>query len=325
VTRRVAAALADDQPHRAWWARTGGVADAILWADECLAAAGRPRNGPVIQVKSWNLSLVLRLPTSQGPVWLKATPPFLAHEGAIIEMVARGEPHLVPRLIARDPARGVVLMQEVPGEDQWQATEPVLVQMVTRLVRLQVAWAHRVDELLAAGLPDRRAALLPLHVKDVLARAEVRSALTASELDRLAAVAARLPDLLQRVEACGIPETLLRGDFHPGNWRYDGRSLVLLDWGDSEVGHPLLDASGFLSRIADDGVRARVRSAWVQAWRHACPGSDPSLAMDLVEPLGALRGAVIYQRFLDGIEDGERRYHESDVPSCLRHAARELG
>lgn len=27
---------------------------------------------------------------------------------------------------------------------------------------------------------------------------------------------------------CGVPDTLMHGDFHPGNFRSDGRSLVLL-------------------------------------------------------------------------------------------------
>ena len=46
-----------EQPLRAAWARPGGVAETVAWADATLAAAGRPRTGRVAQVKSWNLRL----------------------------------------------------------------------------------------------------------------------------------------------------------------------------------------------------------------------------------------------------------------------------
>jgi len=76
-----------EEPLRAAWARPGGVADTIAWADDALAGIGRPRIGPADQIKTWNLSSVLRLPTAAGDVWCKSVPPFLTHEGAIIELV----------------------------------------------------------------------------------------------------------------------------------------------------------------------------------------------------------------------------------------------
>ena len=56
---------------------------------------------------------------------------------------------------------------------------------------------------------------------------------------------ARLMGMLDRrladATACGLPDTIVHGDFHPGNLRCDGAVLTLLDWGDAGVGHPLLD------------------------------------------------------------------------------------
>jgi hypothetical protein len=43
----------------------------------------------------------------------------------------------------------------------------------------------------------------------------------------------------------------------------------------------------------------------------------------VIRPVAALRQALIYRSFLDGIEPGERQYHESDVPFWLRRAAAE--
>jgi hypothetical protein len=39
--------------------------------------------------------------------------------------------------------------------------------------------------------------------------------------------------------------------------------------------------------------------------------------MALIEPVEALRRALVYRTFLDGIEETEREYHEADVPAML--------
>lgn len=309
----------EEDPLRASWARPSGIATTIAWADAALAAIGRPRTGPAIQIKTWNLSSILRLPTAEGDVWCKSVPPFLGHEGAIIALVGAYEPTLVPPLLASDTPTGTVLLGDVPGTDEWEAPESRLHLMVRLLVRLQALWLARIDELLAAGLPDWRAPSLIGRVEALVSRSEVRAQLEPHELRSLDVVTERLPERLAALDACGIPETLVHGDFHPGNWRFDGHSLVLLDWGDSGVGHPMLDLSAFEERVPDE-VLPRLRATWVDAWRVVRPGSDPSRAAELIAPIAALRRAVIYQGFLDGIEPGERRYHESDVPNWLREA-----
>lgn len=313
----------DDDPLRAPWARSGGVANTVAWADEQLAAAGRPRTGDAEQIKSWNLSCVLRLPTASGDVWCKSVPRFLAHEGTIIGMVGAQEPTLVPRLVGADAESGTVLMEDVHGVDQWEAPEPLLIQMVRTQVRLQDAWADRTEPLIAAGLPDWRGRTLPGLLAAFAERVEVRGRFAAEELFALDALIADLPRRFAALAACGLPETLVHGDFHPGNWRFDGQTLTLLDWGDSGVGHPMFDFSAFDERVPDD-AKQRVRKAWTDAWVSARPDSDPARAAELIVPISSLRRGLIYQGFLDGIEADERRYHDGDVPRWVRQALAEM-
>jgi hypothetical protein len=308
-----------DDPLRAAWARPGGVADTVAWADQVLADRGTPRTGAVVQVKTWNLSLVLRQPTAAGDVWCKQVPPFLAHERVVIELVAETDRELVPGLLGSDAAAGRALLADVPGEDQWDAPPERLEAMVEVLVRLQDRWAPAIDRLLAAGAPDWRAARFPGLVEDLLSRPETHSVLAREELARLHALAADLPARFAALQRCGLPETLVHGDFHPGNFRSDGTTLVLLDWGDSGVGHPLFDQAAFLFRISG-AARPRVAAAWARAWRRARPGCDPQRGAALIAPIVALRQALVYRGFLDGIEASERRYHEGDVPDWLRRA-----
>ena len=246
-------------------------------------------------------------------------PPFLAHEGAIIDRIAGDRPDLVPTLLGFDTAAGICLMSEIPGADQWEAPLELLTRMVTELVSVQSAWVGRTDELAALGLPSFRADVLPDLVADTLERPDTLAALPTDRVGPLRDLMGSLPARLSRTRECGMPETLVRGDFHPGNWRYDGTHLVLLDWGDSAIGHPLLDTTSFLSRLPP-ADREPVRRAWIAAWRQAIPGSDPGRAATLIPPIAALRSAVVYRQFLDGIEPDERVYHQRDVPEWLLRA-----
>ena len=101
-----------DHPLRASWARPGGPADDLAWADAALDLAGMPRAGPGVQVRSWNLSSLWRLPTARGTAWLKVVPPFFAHEGALLTAL---DSDRVPEVLATDGAR--TLLAEVPGDD----------------------------------------------------------------------------------------------------------------------------------------------------------------------------------------------------------------
>ena len=302
----------DDQPLRMPWARVGGPAADLAWADRALTAVGRPRTADAEQIRTWNLSSIWRLPTADGSVWLKVVPPFFAHEGALIERL-RGEP--VPILLATDAGR--ILMPEIRGEDRYEATGPEVLVMIDALVRIQAAWAGRVDELRAIGLPDWRRPVVPAAIADVIERTAER--LTAAERASLAGFLDGLPDRLAAVEACGLPDTIVHGDFAPGNVRGDGVTapMTILDWGDSGIGQPALDQPAFLDRTPI-GEAEGIRAHWDAAWRAAIPGSDPSVASRLLAPVAAARQAVIYRRFLDRIEPTERVYHEGDPADRLR-------
>jgi hypothetical protein len=304
-----------DDPHRPQWARPGGTDRIIRWADSVLETLNRPRIGPAQQIRAWNLSSILRIDTAAGPVWCKSVPPFFAHEGAVIEWLpAIAPPDLLPRLLGRH--NGNILLDDIPGEDLYGCPEPIAAKMIDRIVDLQFGSMGRVDDLLALRLPDWRGAALGASVR----RLRTAAGLAPGEVPALDELLAGLPDRFAALAACGIPDTLVHGDPHPGNWRSDGRSLVLLDWGDCGVGHPLLDVEPFVEQVENDDRRARLVEMFVDCWRRRLPDADPAAALRLVQPISALRQALVYQTFLDGIEAAERVHHRSDVPDRIRRA-----
>src|SRR4030095_7764950 len=165
-----------------------------------------------------------------------------------------------------------MLPAEMGGEDLYAAGLPLQRDMVDLLVELQRRWADGVAELLALGLPDWRAGALGAAIADVVERA--RAEICAADRASLADFVRGLPGRFDAVAACGFHDSLVHGDFHPGNFRGDGSTLTLLDWGDSGVGHPLLDLPAFLERVPASAIGS-VRAHWLQQWRDAVPGSDP--------------------------------------------------
>jgi Ser/Thr protein kinase RdoA (MazF antagonist) len=303
----------DEQPLRLAYAKPGGPASDLAWAQSVLSGLGLKQTAPAVQIRTWNLSSLWRLPIQGQSLWLKVVPPFFAHEGALLERLA-GE--RVPRLLGRNGGR--MLLAEIPGDDLYEAALPQCLHMVGVLVGLQRRWMGRAAELAALGLPDwREPALIPA-IADVVAR--TADELSADERARLDNFLRELPARLAALAACGLGDGLVHGDFHPGNFRGTGGDMTLLDWGDSGIGHPLLDQAAFVSRVPE-AVRKTVRAHWLRLWREAVPGSDPARAAALLAPIAAARQAVIYRRFLDHIEPAEHPYHRDDPAEWLRRIA----
>jgi Ser/Thr protein kinase RdoA (MazF antagonist) len=253
------------------------------------------------------------LPTGQGPVWLKVTPAFAADEASVITAFARVDPRLVPTVIAAE--RGRMLLEHVPGEDCWDATTETITSAIGRFVAAQAALADTPDEL-PASLPDRRTPNIAGQVGELL-DGPVAEELTDEELTAARALADRWPMLAD----CGLPDTLVHGDFHSGNWRGNGGPPVVVDFADAHLGNPVLDglrACDFLPAAK----RAAAARTWTDSWAARAPDSRPDRALAIAGPLAHLMYAVRYQEFLDGIEPSERIYHHGDPAAEIRAALR---
>lgn len=303
----------DDDPDRRPYARPGGPTADLAWADAILAGLGRARTGPAEQVRTWNLSSLWRLPCADGAAWLKVVPPFFAHEASLLGRL-RGE--AVPTLLGSDGER--MLLAEIAGEDRYDAPLPELLEMVDLLIDLQRQWLGRSDELLGLGLLDWRGPSLSRAIAGVVERNGPEP--YPDDRSELDAFITGLPARLAAIASCGLPDGLVHGDFHPGNLRGAPGRLVLLDWGDAGVGHPLLDQAAFLTRI-DGALVEAVGRHWQASWRRAVPGCDPERAAHLLAPIAAARQAVLYRHFLDNIEASEHAYHRADVPDWLGRTA----
>ena len=318
----------DAYPLRLPYARLGGNAADIAWADGVLLSHARRRAGAPEQQRTWNLSCVHRLPLDDGDfAWLKVVPPFFAHEGATIAAITALEatmdtamrPLRLPRLLGHDALAGRVLLAHCEGPLMWGCTPADWVAVIDAHVDRQWRLRGSLSATRDLGLPDWRGPSLHAALVAMAGRADVLGALEPPERAALAALLGGLPERLAAIAACGLPDVLVHGDLHPGNVIAAAEGPVLLDWGDAGIGHPLLDVPALCHGFGP-AQQHEVRLQIAEAWRLRVPTADVERALLLMAPVMELRQALIYRTFLDAIEPAERHYHEADVPTRLRAA-----
>ncbi|MGC4894669.1 aminoglycoside phosphotransferase family protein [Micromonospora sp. DT31] len=292
-------------PRRPPWAHPGGPARSVAWATGELRRLGRTVTA-VAQQRTWNLSAIWRLDTTHGAAWLKQLPAFARHEPTVLRWLALPG---APVLLAVG-AQGRMLLEDVPGADRYGAPEAERAAVAAAHHQVQRRACAAVDELLAAGVPDLRGTTLARWIRGRLAGYDVSAA---------ADLLAGLDDRLGRVRDCGLPDTLVHGDLHPGNVRGDDGRRVVIDWADAFVGHPAFDILRLTEDVGAAGAR-RLVGGWARRWRTDVPGSDPERAVDLLRPVAALRQAAVYAMFVAAIEPSEHPYHVHDVPAALARA-----
>ncbi|GAA0511701.1 hypothetical protein Ade02nite_44680 [Paractinoplanes deccanensis] len=289
-------------PKRAPYAEINGPAASLAWAREHLPDV------TFHQRRTWNLSAIWRLdgPGGVTRAWLKQVPRFFAHEPHVIRLLAGVAPGLAPELLAAGD-EGRMLLAHAPGEDRYGAGPGLCADIAAAFHPVQLHFSKNPDEI-RQRVPDARLAPEPF---------ERVAEPYLGTIPGLGALIDDLPRRLQRIADCGLPDTLVHGDLHPGNVRTDGAGrMTIMDWGDCTFGNPGFD----ILRLTDD---PGVIDAWARRWQ--ATGADPVRALELLRPLALLRSAVIYAGFLDNIEPSEFPYHADDVPACLRAAASIVG
>jgi len=294
-----------DDVRRASYAHVGGIGALTDWADEALGEAGLTREGPVEQVRTWNLSCLLRLRVTDDRVlWLKAVPGFFAHESEVMRSLAEVDATLVPELVAT--RRGVTLMREVGDRDGYEVRPDRHFEAVQRFDSAR----RRLDLADLTTVPRFGTEHMTNGLEEVARHHGAE--LTPDERAKLAVLADEVAD---RWSVAGVEDTLVHGDLHGGNLRLSDHSQTvhrdaIIDWGDASISHPLFDLAVLDNYTPDWNPSATTR--WLELL--GCSSG----AWDAFRPLAAVRLAIIYQRFCDGIEVSEQIYHRDDIVPAIR-------
>ncbi|MFI6367535.1 phosphotransferase [Nocardia sp. NPDC050630] len=253
------------------------------WATGVLADRGVKIVGTPEEMRRRSWSLIVRIPTDAGPMWLKANARAGAHEGPLLQALARLRPGSVLEPLAVQPERGWILSPD--GGATARDSAAAWTELVRRYAELQLAMGDHIDELRATGTPY----LPPSQLITVYQHFEPRvPGLGAAITDAAAALAdfGRL--------------SIEHNDLHPGNVFIE--SDMLFDWGDAVITHPLLSW-----RV----LRGAHRTEYLERWRRSDAVTDAEIALaDRLAPLVALHpwrtidaSPPRFARFLHGLLD----------------------
>lgn len=309
------------------------------WLHRVLAERGLDLSGTVERVHVTAWSTVSRVPTSQGPVWLKENGPGSAYEAALVQALGDWVPGHVVGPLAVDTERGWSLLPDggatlrsvhsqgadpaapgqpgPPGPDrlrQWEV-------MLGRYAELQRTLAGRVPELLALGVPDMRPELMPGRRAVLLDDPVVWAGLAPDRYEAVRRMEPAYGRWCAELAEGGIPLSLQHDDLHDANVFFSDGGYRFFDWGDASVAHPfgsLLIVLRAAARRFDlkpgDGALVRLRDAYLEPWSGGLGWADLVFTADTAVRVAKVGRALAWQRALLGAGPSGREQHGEAVP-----------
>jgi aminoglycoside phosphotransferase (APT) family kinase protein len=307
VRRRVQRRGGPPPPKEPPYARSGWFARPSAWMVERLADAGLPVTEPPALAYQGPMGCVLRARSNGQSTYLKWPTPAFAHEAAITHALSRSAPEAVPAVIATEPAENWLLMHDHRGrpvEDEPPDSWIEALRHHAALQRASVAWAHEIP---AAGGQTRSLERLAGEIPGMLDYEDLGGRLAPEVRDAWIAALPTLLDACARLDAVGIPDTLVHGDLHPGNIVVtpDDR-YVVVDWSDAAISNPFVDLATYLTRTKDRDLRGRLLDAYVEVWDGAADRARLETAAALAMTVGCLYQVHTYQALDAALDEPDR-------------------
>jgi len=283
-------------------------------------------------IRPW--STVLRIATSDGLFFFKATAAYFGHETALTVFLADQHSQLSPQVFASDLERHWLLMRDsgtalrtsiraARSIEPWRGVLPLY-------VNLQKSLSNQQPELLAMGVPDRRLERLPALFHELLQDEPAMlldqpESLTRAEFERLQAFGPRFERMCARLAGFGIPASLHHDDFHDGNiFIQDGR-VIFTDWGESAVTHPFFTLVVMLRSVENsldvwpDAPEVQsLRDWYLELWSDYAPIGELRPVVALAERIGCVNRALTWQMVISQLPEELKPEYASAVPAYLR-------
>ncbi len=306
---------------RSRWTEPSWRADAEHWISSRLDELGRSLSGAIEQphVRPWGTAL--RVPSDGGTLWFKASIAPLAYEVPLLELVCRRRPHAAPRLVAGDAQRGWMLLADagLPLVDLYPEVLPLRVwrELLAAYAQLQLDVASAADELVAAGVPDRRSGLVEGFGRVIEAEHHAGS-ITRADHMRLRSLVPAVRDAVDVVVALGLPDTIQHDDLHPWNVCSAGGGYCFIDWGDACIAQPLLSLGVPLAHV-EPADAAAARDAYLEPWTALRPREELVAACEAAILLARVTGLLKWELINSGLTADELGPYGDVIPKRLRH------
>lgn len=247
-------------------------------ATSTLANLGYTVTGPFEQHQISPIAAVLRVATTKGRVYLKAS---TKAEGRIVQCASTFAPFLVPKPLYVKEENAWFLMEDYGQTLTGRFSLTDLNSILILYGKLQMASVVHVPDLLTTGLKRQGAEVIFVRTKKMLEDDRVRDHLSSIEgfapihadgKADLTECSRAVSVFLKRIYGERLPLTLNHGDLWPDNLIKEedcaGKySYVMFDWGNAEIDMPLSDISVLESHLVpqDQGKPFSI-DAYLELW-----------------------------------------------------------
>lgn len=309
------------------WAKFGWFEQVAGWINLQLTNSELIVITDVEQVKSWEISCIIKVITNAGNFYFKAGNPVLGNEAAKTQKLAKIFPKNMPQILAIEPENQWMLMHDFTGNYLEENSDICKWEEAMRLfAEMQIQAVKQVDILLAFGFPDRRLDWLISQIDLLLADKaalvlQQNRGLSETELETLRYASPQLVAMCHEFAACDIPPTLIHGDFHCQNLVVTAEKYIYFDWSDAAIGHPFFDAVYFLHQkqlpnVKD--VQLRLRNAYLEPWTVYLSMKELTQIFEKARPLTLLYRAIMDYQIISNLEDEAKHKWGQVVPYWLK-------
>ena len=318
------------EPERGPFARPGWIRELFGWVRNQIEPLGLRLTGRFQQLNASPTFSLIRIETTGGAVWFKATGEPNTHELPLSLALARLFPVNVPAILAVHSFWNGWLSPEVPGTSLEEITEcSAWERTAEELAQLQIASTGRMSELVQCGSKDVRLSKLAELINPFQAR--MSELMAAQEKQCPAPLSDRELSLLgdQLREACsllhtlGVPDTLGNIDVNPANITVSTERSIFLDWAEAYWGHPFFTLEYLLEHFRRRHLplawESKLKSSYARRWLSVCSAEAVS-ETSWVAPLVAVFAYVVA-----GVSwrDPER-FRDQKVAGYLRSMTRRI-
>jgi hypothetical protein len=312
------------------WAQPGWFAVAEQWMHQQLDRLGYSLVEPLMQIKNWGISCILRGRSTRGDVYFKVASrrALFGDEPSVMVALAAEHPQYVPAPLAIDAEQGWMLLADV-GPQLRQTPDAECWKTALRLhSRLQQSFVGRDEHLLAIGGLDRRLERLALQIDALLSNPAVLESMTDQDRRQVELHGARFGALCRELARYELPQTLVHGDLHGGNIALRDDRYLFFDWTDCCLAHPFFDLVTMLDEaeetFAAEPRADELRDVYLAEWSGYAP---PERLLDIwamAEPLGAMHQAISYFQIEESLEPASKHELAGSVAYWIRRALQAL-
>ena len=286
------------------FAKPGWLRELFQWTHEQIAPLGLRLTGEFRQYNASPTFSLIRLETTDGAIWFKATGEPNAHELPVTLLLARLFPNHLPRILGVHTAWNGWLSAEAEGTALDELTEfSAWERAAQALAELQIESIGKSRELVDGKCKEMRLPEVEKVIGPFLARMSefirVQEKTSPAPLIRseLASLGEGLRDSLSLLQSLRLPDTLGHLDCNPGNFVISPEKCVFLDWAEACVTSPVVSFEYLRrhmqrSRVQEPAADSRIIAAYVRPWVSLFSAEDLHRAITAVPPVAVFIHAV---------------------------------